>query len=209
MTLTMIGTRQPATSRKATGADIPELAGTLARAFASDPLQRWFFPDDDSRTRKLEQLFGEVLLEEAVGYGSAYTTDRREAAALWFPPGKEQIRAMEQLRMLPLMLRLAGRRLRRVLRGLSFMEARLPPEPHWHLPILGVEPSRQGLGLGTALMQPILDRCDRDGCGAYLEATTPRNRDLYLRLGFAVREEVALPGGGPPLWLMWREPGAL
>ena len=43
---------------------------------------------------------------------------------------------------------------------------------------------------------------------AYLEASTPRNRALYLRHGFVVLDEMRLPGGGPPLWRMWREPVA-
>ena len=52
----------------------------------------------------------------------------------------------------------------------------------------------------------MLDRCDRDGLPAYLEATSTRNRDLYLRLGFAVLEQMELPGGGPLVWRMWRGP---
>ena len=74
--------------------------------------------------------------------------------------------------------------------------------------VLAAAPGRQARGLGGALLQPILDRCDRDGHGAYLEATTSRGRDLYLRYGFAMLEEVALPGGGPLLWRMWRGPAA-
>jgi hypothetical protein len=53
-----------------------------------------------------------------------------------------------------------------------------------------------------------LERCDDEGIPAYLEATSAGNRDLYLRHGFEVIEEARWPGGGPPLWLMWREPGA-
>lgn len=209
MTLTTIGTRDTGRVRRVTASEIPELAGALGRAFADDPMHSWFFPDRPTRPSKLARLFAEVLLADAVAYGSAHTTDERDGAAIWFPPGKGQPSVIDQLRLLPLMVRLAGRRLPRILAGLSFMESRQPSEPHWHLPILGVEPGRQGRGLGGALMQPILDRCDRDGHGAYLEATSSRSRDLYLRHGFAVLEEVALPGGGPLLWRMWRGPAAV
>jgi hypothetical protein len=60
--------------------------------------------------------------------------------------------------------------------------------------------------LGSALLAPVLQRCDSDGLPAYLEASSPRNRALYERQGFAVTEEFALGRGAPPQWRMWREP---
>ena len=51
----------------------------------------------------------------------------------------------------------------------------------------------------------LLERCDADGMPAYLEATTQRNRALYLRHGFEDYGVIVLPGG-PPMWQMWREP---
>lgn len=62
------------------------------------------------------------------------------------------------------------------------------------------------LGLGAWVLRPVLDHCDANGLPAYLEATCEHNRALYDRLGFAVREEIALGKGAPPLWPMWREP---
>jgi len=55
-------------------------------------------------------------------------------------------------------------------------------------------------------MHPVLSRCDRERRPAYLEASSTRSRDLYARHGFAVEEEIRLPGDGPPMWRMWREP---
>jgi len=95
----------------------------------------------------------------------------------------------------------------RFLRLLALVESKHPGErPHWYLPALGVEPRSQGRGLGSRLMFPVLERCDLQGLPAYLEASSPRNRALYERHGFEVSEELRLPGDGPPLWLMWREP---
>ena len=48
-----------------------------------------------------------------------------------------------------------------------------PPEPHWYLPLIGVDPARQGQGLGAALMRPVLAKCDAAGLPAYLESTSP------------------------------------
>ena len=47
--------------------------------------------------------------------------------------------------------------------------------------------------------------CDRDRVPAYLEATSERNKQLYLRHGFEVTDEIPLPDG-PNMWPMWRSP---
>ena len=46
---------------------------------------------------------------------------------------------------------------------------------------------RQGLGSGSALLMPVLQRCDREGIPVYTEATSLRNRRLYERHGFSFR----------------------
>ena len=52
----------------------------------------------------------------------------------------------------------------------------------------------------------MLNRIDRGGFPAYLESSNERNLDLYVRHGFRVTGEVAIPRG-PTIWPMWREPG--
>jgi GNAT superfamily N-acetyltransferase len=59
-----------------------------------------------------------------------------------------------------------------------------PSEPHWYLPLMGVDPAHQGKGHGDALMSYALERCDRDRAPAYLESTNSRNISLYRRHGF-------------------------
>jgi ribosomal protein S18 acetylase RimI-like enzyme len=86
------------------------------------------------------------------------------------------------------------------------MRANHPAEPHYYLNTLSVDPAAQRRGHGTALMAPLIERCDAERLPAYLEASSTRSRALYERHGFEVTEEVPLPKGGPPIWLMWREP---
>jgi GNAT superfamily N-acetyltransferase len=91
---------------------------------------------------------------------------------------------------------------------LTRMESRHVRPPHHYFPAIGVAPERQGQGLGRGLMAPTLERCDREGLPAYLEASSARNAALYERLGFEVIRELHY-GGSQPLRLMIRPPGSL
>jgi GNAT superfamily N-acetyltransferase len=71
--------------------------------------------------------------------------------------------------------------------------------------VLGTRTAQQGSGLGTLLMREVLDRCDRQGLGAYLESSNIRNVPFYERHGFEVLGEVAV-GGEFVARPMWRDP---
>ena len=98
--------------------------------------------------------------------------------------------------------------LRTTLRLLALMESKHPRQPHWYLATLGTAVEQQGKGVGSALMRPVLEHCDAEGIPCYLESSKERNVPFYRRHGFEVVEEVPLPGDGPMLWTMWREPTA-
>jgi len=194
--------------RKVTPADVPGVARSLAEAFYDDPAFCHCLPDAGRRMGRVEPGFHLFLRRIYLEQDECYTTDGAVGGALWSPPGTWKLSALAQLRLLPAMVRAYRSDVSRVMRALSFIEHRHPEEPHYYLGFLGVEPSSQGRGVGSALMRPVLDRCDREGVPAYLEASTPRNRDLYERHGFEVVEEIELPGNGPPIWRMWRQPVA-
>jgi GNAT superfamily N-acetyltransferase len=205
--MTVTQTIETTQVKRAAPGDLPALGRVLTRAFADDPVAAWVFPHAADSLERLSRFYGELFLPRmALGRDEIYTDHDRRGVASWTPPGEGETGLVATLRLLPSMAALWGRWLPRAIRTLSYMESRFPKEPHWHLPFLGVVPEAQGQGIGSALMQPILDRCDRDGTPAYLEASTPLSRKLYLRHDFVVLDEMRLPGGGPPLWRMWREP---
>ena len=192
--------------RKARMEDVPRLADALARAFDGDPPMRWFLPDPETRVERARRLFDVMLRRVHIARDHCYTTEELSGGALWVPPGTWRLSVVDQVALLPGMLRVFGRGLGRAQRGLTVMESGHPRAVHYYLDSLGVEPRWQGRGLGSALMRPVLERCDAERMPAYLNAGSPGSRDLYLRHGFHVTEEFRLPDGGPPLWRMWRDP---
>jgi ribosomal protein S18 acetylase RimI-like enzyme len=88
---------------------------------------------------------------------------------------------------------------------MAMLDEHHPVDDHRFLWFLGVTPQRQGQGLGSSLLASTLERCDREGVAAYLDATSEHNRRLYERHGFTVVAERSVDGS-PPLWAMWRDP---
>jgi GNAT superfamily N-acetyltransferase len=187
--------------------DHPRAAEALADAFVDDDAFGWLlqFPD---RARRLRLFFETMLQHHVPGRREVWRSEDGSAAAVWAPPGLWAVPTLRVAREAPAMAKVFGRRLPYALRYLIKAE-RLHPRkpPHWYLEALGTQRARQGQGLGSALLRPILALCDRDGLGAYLESSSERNRVLYERHGFEVVETFRMPGGGPEIRRMWRDPG--
>jgi GNAT superfamily N-acetyltransferase len=199
----------PATApavRRANPAEVPTLAQMLARAFLDDPVASWAWPAAELRLKALER-FQEIRLRQLLVEHEVWTTEDLACAALWAPPGAWRKSLRDELSLAPCFApaRLLAR-MPLVALGWHAMERKHPSEPeHWYLAVLGTDPSAQGQGRGSRVLAAVLEQCDRDGVGAYLESSKRRNVDFYARHGFKVMRELQLLRG-PSVWPMWREP---
>jgi ribosomal protein S18 acetylase RimI-like enzyme len=123
------------------------------------------------------------------------------------PPGKWELGFFTQLGLVPSMLRAFGwGRARRSLNCINHAQRHHPKHEHFYLSVLGVDPSFQGRGLGKALMQPVLERCDAQSIPAFLETESENNVRLYKGRGFELTLTEPMPGGGPLIYYMSRTP---
>jgi ribosomal protein S18 acetylase RimI-like enzyme len=172
---------------------------TLTMAFADDAVTRWVLREPHlylTYWPPLVKAFGGA----AFAGGTADSIDDLSGIALWLAPGvagdddamgalaAEAIPEAEQDEVFAFMGQMA-----------EFH----PQEPHWYLPLIGVDVTKQGRGYGSALLVHALARCDQDHLPAYLEASSPRNKALYERHGFEVTG-VIQAGASPPMWPMLR-----
>ncbi|MCU1429259.1 MAG: acetyltransferase [Actinomycetia bacterium] len=188
-----------------TDADIPSVAAVSARAFFDDPLQAWALPDDSTRLAKLEAMFTLQTRVASLPVGECYTDESCSVACFWAPPRAWQPTSDVLAQLVPLRDILAEG-LARFGLAMNAMHAVHPEEPHWYLQGLGTEPARQRQGLASAVLEPVLARCDDEGTAAYLESTKERNVAFYERHGWRVTGTIDLPEGGPRMWSMWRDP---
>lgn len=167
----------------------------LSAAFSQDPLISYFLPEDTAAKRKALKHLSTAFLNFAQLYGHIYTTaDEPKGVAIWLPPEAYQITLL-QLRQAVTSGLLASPLYLRWTRIVDFISLvgteiqlhdKLCPEPHWYLGMLGVSPQCQGQGIGGRLLQPVLERADREKIPCYLETTTTAAVRFYQRHGFEV-----------------------
>ena len=192
---------------------VAEASKSLAAAFFDDPTSHFLLPRVDSRDRWL-RLIHQASLRHLLPEGHVYTVAGDEVTGVigLVAPGHYPLPTARFLRhIIPVILRLptGGFALGRAMRGLqaqAMIDRMHIKEPHWYVAVLGVHPDRQGEGLGRALLDPALAQADHDRLPAYLETSNERNLAFYGRFGFEVVQEVSIPGGGPPVWTMLRQP---
>jgi GNAT superfamily N-acetyltransferase len=196
------------TARAATPEDLHAVADTLALAFCTDPVWGWAFPDPDRRLEQQREVWA-FFVRSALDSGWVWLTEGCEAAAVWIPPGREELRPEDEEPLRRLLEAQLGDGAARVLDTQERFEAAHPHgEPHFHLTLLGTHPEHRGKGVGMGLLAETLARIDAEEAPAFLESTNPGNEHRYERVGFRRCGGFELGGDGPDVTQMWREPGA-
>ena len=177
------------------------VVAVITLAFSTDPMARWTFPDPATYLRVWPQVVG-AFGGNGFAHGAVHLGGGRAAAAMWLPPGvhpdSERLAAVIEEHA-------PGEQQADLERIFAQMETHHPSEPCWYLPLIGVDPSCQGRGHGSALLRYALEQCDRDGTPAYLESSNPRNVPLYQRHGFEVLGTIQA-GASPTVVPMLRRP---
>ena len=175
------------------------LLDVLVLAFSADPCARYIWPKPADFLRGYRRL-ALGMGGQALDRGGGFITEGQDAAALWLPPGIESdsgaLAALIEETVAPERQAVVGE-------VAGEMQHYHPKAPHWYLSMLGVDPARQGRGLGSALLKHTLSRVDDENAVAYLESSNMKNVPLYERHGFEVMG-VIQPGDFPPLVPMLR-----
>ncbi len=189
--------------------DVSSLSACLTRAFDDDPVSEYLFPNRRTHARRLERYFRWQFRHVFFPRGECWTSDDLSGAALWIPPERLSPSFVESVTQVATVVPILGRQTSRALRLLEQMELVHPKTAHCYLGTIGVDPSRQGTGVGSALMSVVLERLDEEGVPAYLESSKESNLAFYARHGFEVTGEVGPERGRtaiPRIWMMWRSP---
>jgi GNAT superfamily N-acetyltransferase len=199
--MSTISSRTPAISR-ASLSQRSHAAAILSSAFYDDPIFSWIIPDAARRATLLQPFF-EVFADAFIPHDATFVTE--SSVAMWAPAGVSVPADADAEQFGTTLLELCGPYAGRCEAVVGVIDSHHPHDPAAYLQFVGVEASRQGQGLGSAVMAPMLEVCDREGLAAFLVATSEGSRRLYERHGFGVIEVLRVDDC-PPMWNMWREP---
>jgi GNAT superfamily N-acetyltransferase len=202
---------QMPTVRQADATEVAAVSAALTQAFDGEPVTEWMLPQRFRRRARRELMFTlDLQLYVLPHDGQVTTADDGPrglvGACLTLPPDGWQMPKTVDGRTALQLFWAYGIGLKRVLHMQRAMAERHLTEPHYYVRWVGIRPGLRGQGLGSALMQPTLDRCDAEGLPAYIEASSEGSAALYERLGFVHQGVLQLPDGGPPVWPMRRTP---
>lgn len=187
---------EPAGSRQ-----VELVAEILADAFREDAVTAWI-----SRDPQFPKWMWLLVTPLVLPYKEAYVTADGSGAALWLPPGVQRDMLPGLDKLMEGLWRFGAGAFFRFFQFMSTLEKYHPKERHYYLFAVGVRSGSRGRGVGSALLNHVLQKCDRQKVGAYLESSNPRNIALYQRLGFEIQRTINLPRNGPAISLMYRKP---
>jgi GNAT superfamily N-acetyltransferase len=186
---------------------VPALAGVLARAFASDPMTVWPMPGGDDLEERIRRHF-EVVDERFAAAGWLYAAGNGRGVMALLPPDSGALEDAIGTEIRDEIAALTADGGQRYERMWSWIATCHPPDRHWLLDQLAVEPAAQGRGIGGVMLRFAISRAGDDGLPLFLETGVAGNVPLYERFGFRVMGEGDAPGGGPHIWFMRRDPPA-
>jgi len=195
--------------------EIGAAAELLASALHDDPAFRQAVADPNRRRIALIGIT-RIAVRDALAFGhvrAARHDQRLAGVAVWLPPGTYPMDARREARaalaMIGLTLRIP-RDIRAMARLGQSLDAVFPTEPVWYLQALGILPDLQRRGIGTRLIQPVIEQAQRAGVPCYLETAEPLNIEYYRRFGFSLIEppRPLFNGGSAIARMTTREAGA-
>jgi ribosomal protein S18 acetylase RimI-like enzyme len=179
---------------------VETLAATFARAFLDDPIVRWPLPDAPDVADRVRRVFA-TIYGQLADEGVIWEAGDAAGFAVWIPAGAAEEMFDGDTSVLSSLSALTADDAARYRVLWDWIEARVPDDV-WYLDAIGVEPERQGRGVGAALIRHGLGAAAAAGVDAFLETGVARNVAYYERFGFRVIDRGRPAPGGPEIWFL-------
>ncbi|MGL4631940.1 MAG: GNAT family N-acetyltransferase [Leadbetterella sp.] len=179
---------------KATSADKQVIVDILCQAFAEEPQTLYMLGEGGNKQKRLARLMS-YAFEKAMVNGKVELTEDKKAAAIWRNHHSQKWSFRLLIETLLFLKDFGFRRLSRITKMENSIVAHYPKEDtFYYLWILGTSPSVQGLGYGSALMKPWIEKSQKEQIQIYLETSTESNLSFYQKKGFTKYEQIILEG---------------
>ena len=191
--------------KKAGYTDKSIVVNILSRSFQNDPHINWLLEDSKSQN-KLKKIM-EYVFEESLGKGDVYLSDDEMAAALWNYEKREKVSLRYVVRNLSFLLEVGIKATIRILKTDKLTYSQYPKnEKYCQLYLIGVLPEAQGKGLASSLIDPMIERMEKEAITMHLETANPKNVAIYMKKGFNIIHSIPL-GKNTFCWMRRKSSG--
>lgn len=156
----------------------------LFHSFYDNKSVNFVIKQDAKKNKRLRTLL-EYSHFMGENFGKVILTEDQKACAILLDTRKKKTTLKAIIWDIKLAARCIGiGNLKKVMKRESAIKKAHPSGDFIHLWYIGVEPNNQGNGLGTNLMNEIIQEARSEGLPVYLETSNERNFPFYERLGF-------------------------
>jgi GNAT superfamily N-acetyltransferase len=191
--------------------DVKKASEVFVRAFHSDVLLEFLFPNEETREKYILEYF-RTRIKFGILYGEVYASSPQiEGLAVWYHSENYIITNWKMLRAggMRLFIKVEKEAIARAMDLGHFtneLRGKHIDVPYWYLAPVGIDPIHQGKGLCSKLVKSMLARCDKEKISTALETQLEKNVEIYKRYGYKIIAETKIPDSEIPHYLMVRHP---
>ena len=164
----------------------------LTKSFENNQSVNYIAKQDEKRLTRIRSLM-DYSFEVCYKFGDVFLSEDRKACALVLYPDKKKTTFKSILLDIKLILSCIGvENIKRALTRESKIKQLQPKELMYYLWFIGVDPKYQNEGIGSILLDEIIEDSEKKERPIYLETSTLKNLPWYQKFGFQIYNELEL-----------------
>lgn len=164
----------------------------LTKSFDTNQSVNYIVKQDEKRTKRIRALM-DYSFEVCYLFGDVFLSDDKKACALVLYPDKKKTSIKSVLLDVKLILSCVGlKNIKKTLDRESKIKKIQPKELMYYLWFIGVDPQYQNTGIGSRLLDELIEDSRQKKRAIYLETSTLKNLPWYQKLGFQIYNELSL-----------------
>jgi hypothetical protein len=161
----------------------------LTQSFESNQSVNYIIPQDKKRIKRIRALM-DYSFEVCYLFGDVFISDDNNACALIVYPDKKKTSLKSILLDVKLIIQCVGfKNIKKTLSREALIQKIQPKEIMTYLWFIGVNLAEQNKGIGSRLLQEIIQQSIQNNRPIYLETSTIKNLPWYGKFGFKVYSE--------------------
>lgn len=174
---------------KAKQSDKDRVIDILTTSFYENQSVNYIINQDSKRESRIRALM-DYSFEVCSSFGDVFLSDDKKSCALIVYPDKKRATLKSTLLDVKLILQAVGiSNISKTLKREKLINSIQPKMLMTYLWFIGVDRDAQGQGIGSKLLQEIIDYSNSISRPIYLETSTVRNLPWYDKFGFEVYNE--------------------